>query len=148
MCPLYFALAHVHHLIEKVRNGTTLVPALLGTLVQMSYTSIFGIIAALLFMRTGSIFPPIISHIICNYASLPDTGFMYPPPTLKSTLSHNNSNNSNANQSEYSCLYAYRQSLIVIHIGGLVFFVVFIMPITQHAALSSMYWGGILAVNS
>ena len=41
---------------------------LTGTIVQASYTSIFGMIAALLFMRTGNILAPIASHIIVRYS--------------------------------------------------------------------------------
>jgi hypothetical protein len=52
--PCFFGLAHLHHCWEKIRTGTPIANALLGTLVQAAYTSIFGFIAALLFMRTGS----------------------------------------------------------------------------------------------
>ena len=40
---------------------------MVGTVIQATYTSVFGIIAALLFMRTGNILAPITSHIIVSY---------------------------------------------------------------------------------
>ena len=40
----------------------------IGTAIQATYTSAFGLIAALLFMRTGNVFAPITSHMIVRYA--------------------------------------------------------------------------------
>ncbi len=61
---IFFGVAHLHHLYEKIRSGEDFVRAITSTLVQFTYTSIFGFIAAILFIRTGSIFPPIISYFL------------------------------------------------------------------------------------
>lgn len=39
---------------------------------QFIYTSLFGFHAAFLFLRTGSIVPPILSHVFCNLMGFPD----------------------------------------------------------------------------
>ena len=54
--PIWFGIAHLHHLVERLREGQALQSTLLTTLLQLTYTSIFGYISALLFMRTGSVF--------------------------------------------------------------------------------------------
>jgi len=64
--PLCFGLAHVHHLFEKLNTGANPVNAILSSLVQFTYTSIFGVIATLLLMRTGSVYAAILSHIMCK----------------------------------------------------------------------------------
>jgi hypothetical protein len=38
---------------------------------QLVYTTLFGWYASYLFLRTGSILPPILSHIFCNIMGLP-----------------------------------------------------------------------------
>lgn len=72
ICPLFFGLAHVHHLIEWWRNGkNTLLMALITILVQVAYTSIFGMFSAFLFIRTGHLASPVLSHSLCNMLGLP-----------------------------------------------------------------------------
>lgn len=127
--PLCFGLAHVHHCIEKVERGWDLFSAVASTLVQFTYTSIFGCIATLLFMRTGSIYSAIWSHVICNYAGLPDTGFMHPPRSSSGDRHHLFS---------YSrLLYPYRFMHVGLHALGLVLFAVLIMPATVTTTSSS-----------
>jgi prenyl protein peptidase len=58
-----FSLAHLHH-VRTV--GVEVV------LVQLSYTLLFGVYSAYLFVRTESVFAPVTAHIICNYLELPD----------------------------------------------------------------------------
>lgn len=120
---IFFGVAHLHHLYEKIRSGEDFVRAITSTLVQFTYTSIFGFIAAILFIRTGSIFPPIISHIICNFIGLPNLGFLSPP----------RSNGSNY----YSPLYSYRWILLLLHALGLIIFAKILFPFTSIDALFS-----------
>ena len=42
-----------------------------STVFQLAYTSVFGFHAAFLFLRTGSVLPPILSHIFCNIMGFP-----------------------------------------------------------------------------
>ncbi len=43
-----------------------------STVVQLLYTTLFGTYCAYLFLRTGSIFPPISAHAFCNVMGLPE----------------------------------------------------------------------------
>ena len=122
VAPAWFSFAHVHHCYEKVRKGETLASALISSLVQASYTYIFGCIAALLFLRTGSIVSPIASHVICNFIGLPNVDFM------------------NRRSSEYSALFRYRWILLFLHGFGLLAFACCILPATKHLVHNSMYW--------
>ena len=124
--PLWFGLAHFHHLVERVSKGGKLLPALIATLVQFTYTSIFGIIATLLLLRTNSIYTSILSHCICNLVGLPDVSFMIPA--------------GKQNSGDYSCLYPYRYVYLVVHVLGLVLFTYSVLPLTEVFAMHSIYW--------
>ncbi|ORY86254.1 hypothetical protein BCR37DRAFT_343936 [Protomyces lactucae-debilis] len=70
--PLYFGLAHVHHIYERTRqNPGQLAQACLVSFVQFTYTSIFGWYASFIFMRTGSLLACIAVHSFCNIMGLP-----------------------------------------------------------------------------
>jgi membrane protease YdiL (CAAX protease family) len=133
--PICFGVAHAHHLLDKLRSGTPLGPALLGTAVQFTYTSIFGAIATLLFLRTGSVFSAIISHCICNIVGLPDISFLTEPP--KNAQKYDLSNFS---FDDYSRLHPYRYLHLLVHGSGLVLFCACILPCTAHLASGSLYW--------
>lgn len=118
----WFGVAHLHHLYEKLRQGETVTRAVVSTLVQFTYTSIFGFIASVLFMRSGSIYPAIMSHMICNYVGLPEVGFL------------------TVERSPASCLYDYRWILMTLHLAGLVFFFCLLFPMTEEVAKQSLYF--------
>ena len=126
--PIWFAAAHIHHIYDKVKCGMGIGTAILSTLIQMFYTSIFGFISAILFMRTGSIFSSIISHMICNFMGLPDIGFMFHP------------DGGNPYRSEYSSMYKYRYPLFFLHCFGLVLFCLLLFPLTSEFTVHSFYW--------
>jgi membrane protease YdiL (CAAX protease family) len=116
----FFGLAHLHHLFEKLRFGKESVfVAVLSTVIQFTYTSIFGMMAALFFIRTGNVYSSILSHIFCNYFGLPDLGFLY------------SSSDEKGRGNEYSVLYAHRQALLVLHGLGLVIFGFVFFPLTK-----------------
>lgn len=73
LTPLYFAIAHAHHVYERVatHGRAHLGPALIVALVQLGYTSIFGWLANFLLVKTGSIWPPVAVHAFCNAMGLP-----------------------------------------------------------------------------
>lgn len=93
--PLLFGLAHVHHAIDtfyaKGGDWSAAKSALFNTctylalfdvhrslscaVFQLSYTSLFGFYASFLFLRTGSILPPITAHIFCNIMGIPMIGY-------------------------------------------------------------------------
>jgi len=75
LSPLSFGLAHIHHAWDVYnRFGRTrgaLRRAIIVSLFQFIYTTLFGFHSAFLFLRTGSIYPPLISHAFCNFMGLP-----------------------------------------------------------------------------
>jgi len=78
LTPLTFGAAHLHHAWETYsqlgRTASAAKIAIIQTLAQLAYTSLFGFHCAFLFMRTGSLFPAITSHIFCNIMGLPAFG--------------------------------------------------------------------------
>lgn len=89
IAPLFFGVAHLHHLIEQCRrhsispiaivappassyDATMVRKLLLGSAFQWTYTTLFGAYASHVFVRTGSILSSIVAHVVCNYMGLPD----------------------------------------------------------------------------
>ena len=70
--PLFFGVAHAHHMAERMRRGQDLITAALISLFQMSYTTVFGIYSAFLFLRTGHLMAPVVAHGFCNFMGFPD----------------------------------------------------------------------------
>ncbi|EAW08632.1 CAAX prenyl protease RCE1 [Aspergillus clavatus NRRL 1] len=73
VAPLYFGIAHVHHFYEfrLTHPDTPIVAALLRSLFQFGYTTIFGWYATFLYIRTGSLLAVILAHSFCNWCGLP-----------------------------------------------------------------------------
>jgi len=83
--PLIFGLAHLHHLNETIVKhqtsersylATAMTPSvLLSGLVmitfQFAYTSLFGVFATFLYLRTGNVYACILAHSFCNYMGFP-----------------------------------------------------------------------------
>lgn len=74
--PLTFGLAHIHHAWDTYnRYGRTWAAArraLSLSTFQLCYTTLFGMYVSYLFLRTGSILPPITAHIWCNIMGIPE----------------------------------------------------------------------------
>lgn len=73
LTPLYFGIAHIHHFYEftLTHPHTPLLPALLRSVFQFTYTTLFGWYAAFIYVRTGSLYACIIIHAFCNAMGLP-----------------------------------------------------------------------------
>lgn len=70
--PLYFGLAHIHHVYERsIARPGHLLEACIVSLVQFTYTTIFGWFAAYLFFKTGSVWCCVAVHTFCNAMGLP-----------------------------------------------------------------------------
>ncbi|PHH84120.1 hypothetical protein CDD83_2443 [Cordyceps sp. RAO-2017] len=71
--PLVFGLAHLHHFYEFriTHPHSTLTAGIVRSLLQFSYTSVFGAYATFLFLRTGSLLAVIVVHAFCNCVGLP-----------------------------------------------------------------------------
>jgi len=83
--PLIFGVAHVHHLHEHINSSrrpgasylataltpSVILPGLIRSIFQFLYTSLFGIIAAFVYVRTSSLVACILAHSFCNWMGLP-----------------------------------------------------------------------------
>ncbi|XP_041821440.1 CAAX prenyl protease 2 [Chelmon rostratus] len=71
-CPLFFGVAHFHHVIELLRfRQGTLSGIFLSAVFQFSYTAVFGAYTAFIFIRTGHLMGPVLCHSFCNYMGFP-----------------------------------------------------------------------------
>ncbi|KAI0440844.1 CaaX protease [Xylaria telfairii] len=73
LSPVIFGLAHFHHFYEfrVTHPHEPVVMGLLRSLLQLSYTSLFGAYATFLFLRTGSLLAIFVVHAFCNIMGLP-----------------------------------------------------------------------------
>jgi prenyl protein peptidase len=73
LTPLYFGIAHIHHFYEYslTHPHTPLLPALVRSLVQFAYTTVFGWYATFIFLRTASVPAVVLAHSFCNWCGLP-----------------------------------------------------------------------------
>ena len=73
LTPLYFGIAHIHHFYEftLTHPHTPLLPAVLRSVFQFTYTTLFGWYASYIYVRTGSLYACIIIHAFCNSMGLP-----------------------------------------------------------------------------
>ena len=71
--PLFFGMAHLHHIIEGYFVNDQELKSLCALhLFQFSYTYIFGAYSSFLFIRTGSFFASFLSHSFCNLMGFPN----------------------------------------------------------------------------
>ncbi|KAI3373817.1 hypothetical protein L3Q82_022402, partial [Scortum barcoo] len=106
--PLFFGVAHFHHIIEQRRlhkdsMSTILLVSAAG--MQFLYTTVFGAFTAFIFMRTGHVVGPVLCHSFCNSQGLPD---------ISSALEHPE-----------------RQALLFSYLMGLLLFLVLLFPLTD-----------------
>ncbi|XP_072840505.2 CAAX prenyl protease 2 isoform X1 [Pogona vitticeps] len=80
-CPLFFGVAHFHHVIEQLRfrQGST-ASIFLSAVFQFSYTAVFGAYTAFIFIRTGHLIGPVLCHSFCNYVGFPAVGAVLEHP--------------------------------------------------------------------
>lgn len=73
LSPLIFGLAHIHHFYEFriTHRGVPVVAAILRSVFQLAYTSLFGAYATFLYLRTGSLLAIFVVHAFCNCMGLP-----------------------------------------------------------------------------
>ncbi|KAF5303641.1 hypothetical protein FQA39_LY09888, partial [Lamprigera yunnana] len=72
ICPLFFGVAHFHHMIERMRKGLDFKSAFLVSCFHFTYTTIFGMYSAYLLWRTGHFMSTFIAHAFCNHMGVPD----------------------------------------------------------------------------
>ncbi|XP_032977631.1 CAAX prenyl protease 2 isoform X6 [Rhinolophus ferrumequinum] len=64
-CPLFFGVAHFHHIFEQLRFRQNSV----GSIILSA--AVFGAYTAFLFIRTGHLIGPVLCHSFCNYMGFP-----------------------------------------------------------------------------
>ncbi|XP_015119780.1 CAAX prenyl protease 2 [Diachasma alloeum] len=72
ICPLFFGMAHLHHVVERTKMGMDFKHAIVITCFQFAYTTLFGAYAAFLFAKTGHFVAPFAVHSFCNHMGFPD----------------------------------------------------------------------------
>jgi membrane protease YdiL (CAAX protease family) len=72
MTPLFFCVAHMHHAVTKLKSGEKWQIVLLGTVFQMTYTTLFGAYASYCFIKLGSLIDIVLVHSFCNFMGLPN----------------------------------------------------------------------------
>ncbi|KAG0437071.1 hypothetical protein HPB47_017617 [Ixodes persulcatus] len=88
ICPLFFGVAHFHHLTEKLARTSSIKLAVMRSVFQFGYTTIFGAYSVYLFLRTGHFVAPFVAHAFCNHMGFPDMSevFGYKQPRLSLLL--------------------------------------------------------------
>jgi len=73
LTPLIFGLAHIHHFYEYTVSHpySPILPGILRSLFQLSYTTLFGAYTTFIYLRTGSLLAVILIHTFCNWQGLP-----------------------------------------------------------------------------
>ena len=75
--PLFFGVAHAHHFYRRVfLESTPWKTAVLMCVFQFTYTSLFGIYATFVYLRTGHLIAAVLCHCFCNWNGFPDTGWL------------------------------------------------------------------------
>ncbi|KAI3634090.1 hypothetical protein MIR68_007694 [Amoeboaphelidium protococcarum] len=75
LAPQFFGFSHLHHLFGKLRvakSRSEAINAVLGTVLQYAYTSVFGMIASQLYLRTQSFITICVVHSMYNIIGFPD----------------------------------------------------------------------------
>ena len=86
--PMFFGIAHFHHMIEKISKGQDIKSALLMSTFQFAYTTIFGLYSAHLFVQTNHLASCVAVHAFCNFMGFPDfVELLNLPPKQRAILS-------------------------------------------------------------
>lgn len=86
--PMLFGIAHFHHMIERVRSGQSLQSAFLISSFQFTYTTIFGVYSAHLYVQTGHLAACVVVHAFCNFMGFPDFGEVLHQPQTSRRLAY------------------------------------------------------------
>lgn len=75
IAPLFFGIAHAHHVVELIRcRGQTVYQAAMQQLALFVQTSLFGFFACVAYLSLGSLAAPALLHIGCNWFGMPWLG--------------------------------------------------------------------------
>jgi prenyl protein peptidase len=73
LTPIIFGLAHVHHFYEFriTHPHTPIAAAIARSLLQFTYTTLFGGYATFIYLRTSSLVSCVVVHTFCNFMGFP-----------------------------------------------------------------------------
>eukprot|EP00741_Cyanophora_paradoxa_P005228 tig00000865_g5068.t1 len=90
VCPLFFGIAHAHHVIEHIRRSGggrySLASAIATVVFQLFYTTLFGAYSTFLLLRTGHLAAAVLAHAFCNFMGFPDFEAIWERPVLRLLL--------------------------------------------------------------
>lgn len=118
VAPLLFGAAHMHHMLGMMRSrGLGLKDSLISACFQLSYTTVFGCLTGLLFLRTGHTISCILVHAFANIMGFPDLTWINqnPPHPQKTTITG-------------------------LFVGGLILYILFFMPLTRPELYDSYFY--------
>mmetsp|Transcript_1128 Transcript_1128/g.3967 ORF Transcript_1128/g.3967 Transcript_1128/m.3967 type:complete len:298 (-) Transcript_1128:1725-2618(-) len=72
LSPLFFGAAHLHTLRQRLRDGDNAQAAFAEVGLQFSYTTVFGWLAAVLYLSTGNVASSFLSHSLANMYGFPN----------------------------------------------------------------------------
>lgn len=84
VAPLLFGFAHVHHAINRLREGHPFAITVVNTIFQFCYTYLFGAYATYALLKTNDVMSVIACHSFCNFMGLP----MLPSPNDREVYVH------------------------------------------------------------
>lgn len=118
--PLFFGIAHVHHVHRRiVQDRVPVDQALVATALQLTYTTLFGAFAAFCFVRTSHLIAAIAPHIYCNHMGLPDVDFLVDHTDLR---------------------YSRRRFILLAHLLGILLFILGLFPLTHPRLYPGSYF--------
>ncbi|CAH3128465.1 unnamed protein product [Pocillopora meandrina] len=112
--PLFFGVAHIHHVIERLQQGENPKDVWSTAIFQFGYTTVFGGYTAFLFLRTGHLIGPVLCHSFCNFMGFPPLDQV---PSSK-----------------------YPRIISASFVAGLVVFLILAVPLTNPVWYNSVYY--------
>lgn len=116
--PLLFGGAHMHHMLGMMHSrGMGLRESFLNACFQLSYTTVFGCLTGLLFLRSGHTISCILAHAFANSMGFPDLGWVNQVPP-----------------------HPEKARLCVLFVGGIVAYALLFMPLTDPQLFGSFFY--------
>ncbi|KAI0431518.1 CaaX protease [Xylaria sp. FL1042] len=141
LSPVIFGLAHFHHFYEfrVTHPHEPVVTGLLRSLLQFTYTSLFGAYATFLFLRTGSLLAIFVVHAFCNTMGLPRLWGRVEPSSNMDDAENEDRNGRKASSRRFKATILWSVVYYILLVGGAVGWWKNLGPLTTSAnALVSM----------
>lgn len=133
LSPLFFGVAHLHHLRRRVLDERApWSEALAQTAFQLGYTTVFGVYTAFVFARTAHLSAAVVCHAFCNYMGLPDLDFAAAPDDLPWLSARE--------RLTQVRLHEKRAALYGAHVAGVLLFGLLLAPLTAPTYFASPFW--------